>query len=83
MQEVFEKIFSGDAPAIMAAVINALPDDITCLSCLYGGRPDEDGYVECRRWPPEVYVLADGTVLQLRARMHPLDGCGEHISGGR
>lgn len=59
-------------------MLNELPEILTCATCVYGGRPDEDGLVECRRYPPEVYVLADGAVLQLRPRLDPHDGCGEH-----
>lgn len=62
----------------MAAMPNELPEILTCATCVYGGRPDEDGLVECRRYPPEVYVLADGSALQLRPRLYPSDGCGEH-----
>ena len=60
-----------DAIAIIAAMINPLPEVMTYSTCLFG------------RWPPEVYVLADGSVLQLRARMHPSDGCGEPDRTGR
>lgn len=59
-------------------MLNELPDDITCATCIWGGRPDEDGLVECRRYPPELHSFPDGTVVQLRPRMHPSDGCGEH-----
>lgn len=61
----------------MAAMLNELPEDLRCITCVYGGSPDEDGLVECRRYPPEVYVLADGSALQLRPRLDPSDGCGE------
>ena len=61
----------------MAAMMNELPEYLRCSTCLWGGLPDEDGLVERRRYPPEVYVLADGTVLQLRPRLDPSDGCGE------
>lgn len=57
---------------------NELPEDFRCITCVWGGRLDEDGLVECRRCPPEVYVLADGSVLQLHPRLDPSDGCGEH-----
>lgn len=59
-------------------MLNELPECTICATCVYGGRPDEDGLVECRRYPPEVYVLADGTAMQLRPRLAPNDGCGEH-----
>lgn len=58
-------------------MLNELPEDFRYITCVYGGRPDEDGLVECRRYPPEVHVLADGAVLQLRPRLDPSDGCGE------
>lgn len=61
----------------MAAMINEIPEEFRCSTCVYGGRPDGDGLVECRRYPPEVFVLADGTVMQLRPRLGPDDGCGE------
>lgn len=62
----------------MRSMRNAIPDDISCACCLWSTLADEDGMLECRRYPPEVYVLSDGSVLQLRPRMHPSDGCGEH-----
>ncbi|WP_343085297.1 hypothetical protein [Eggerthella lenta] len=68
----------GDTSPIISGMTNALPEDISCASCVWASRVDEDGLVECRRYPPEVYVLADGSALQLRPRMHPKDGCGEH-----
>lgn len=58
--------------------MNKLPEDISCATCIWGGATDEDGLVECRRYPPEIYVLADGAVMQLRPRVSPSDGCGEH-----
>ncbi len=57
---------------------NELSEELTCSTCAWGGVPDEDGLVECRRYPPEVYVPSNGAVLQLRPRLHPSDGCGEH-----
>lgn len=59
-------------------MLNVLPEYLTCATCVWGGRPDEDGLAECRRYPPEVHALADGAVLQLRPRLGPLNGCGEH-----
>ena len=51
----------GDASPIISGMTNALPEDISCASCVWASRVDEDGLVECRRYPPEVYVLADGS----------------------
>ena len=51
----------------------------TCGNCTFAGRPDEDGLVECRYLPPELFSL-NGTVVQLRPRLHPATpACGMHI----
>lgn len=59
-----------------------IPDDMTCATCVLSTAPDEDGLVECRRFPPEVFVLEDGRAIQMRPRLHPSDGCGEHMGVG-
>jgi len=49
----------------------------SCLTCAWSSTVDEDGFVECRRFPPEVHII-DNKPIQLRPRMHPSDICGEH-----
>ena len=75
----------GDASPIISGMTNALPEDISCASCVWASRVDEDGLVECRRYPPEVYVLADGSALQLRPRMQTEGRMrrARHVRAGR
>lgn len=51
----------------------------SCLDCLWGTVVDEDGLIECRRYPPEIFVV-DGKPVQYRPRMSPTNLCGEHTS---
>lgn len=55
--------------------------DLCCLTCCWAGPVDEDGLVECHRYPPEVYVV-EGRPVQYRPRMDPSDRCGEHGTYG-
>lgn len=48
-----------------------------CGNCAWGGIIDEDGMIECRRYPPEVFVV-DGTPVQHAPRVPPKHVCGEH-----
>lgn len=48
-----------------------------CGNCAWGGKADEDGMVECRRFPPEVFVI-DGNPAQFAPRLPPSHVCGEH-----
>lgn len=54
-------------------------EEHTCGSCTYANHPDEDGLVECRYWPPELFEVNDH-IVQLRPRLHPsTKACGLHI----
>lgn len=51
--------------------------DLSCSTCLWASPIDEDGLIECRRFPPEVFAV-DSAPVQYRPRVHPSDVCGEH-----
>lgn len=51
----------------------------TCGTCTFASPLDEDGLVECRYWPPELFKMND-RILQLRPRLHPTTPCcGLHM----
>ncbi len=57
--------------------------DIRCATCYWASPIDEDGLVECKRFPPEVFSVG-GKLIEHRPRIHPDDRCGEHCErGGR
>lgn len=54
----------------------------TCGNCDWSNPPDEDGLVECRYWPPELFEVND-RLLQLRPRLRPqTKACGMHVPEG-
>nr|DAY91369.1 MAG TPA: hypothetical protein [Caudoviricetes sp.] len=57
-----------------------LPEHLTCATCLFATESNEDGLVECRRFPPETWQLDNGEILQVRPLLYPTNGCGEHFN---
>lgn len=58
----------------------SLPAYLTCSTCIWATLPDEDGLVECQRFPPETWVVNDGSIIYTRPRLNPTNGCGEHAA---
>ena len=57
-----------------------LPEYLTCATCLFATERNEDGLVECRRFPPETWALSNDEIIQVRPLLHPTNGCGEHFN---
>lgn len=54
----------------------------TCGNCTWANPADEDGLVECRYFPPELFSVG-GAMVQLRPRLDPsTPRCGMHIARG-
>jgi hypothetical protein len=58
-------------------MIYDLPKELTCSTCVWASKLNEDGLIECKRYPPELYQGAE-TPLWIRPLMSQSDGCGEH-----
>lgn len=59
-------------------MLEKLPEYLTCATCVYATYPNDDGLIECRRFPPETWVMNDGSIIYTRPQLSPTNGCGEH-----
>lgn len=66
----------SDLPSTIERMETA-SDTQTCVNCLHASLPDEDGYIECKRFPPELF-LVNNRIVQYRPRMSKTDVCGMH-----